>query len=407
MAEKAVSAGVSWDLFASDHSDDNLRSLTLLAAQLAESPAHRVRVFIDDLARLSGLSARIDTGLWLQPFSGYELARVRLAEACVPADNVVAFHGTSIAPRYLERMVYGSTIHRKLFTILPLGASTAGQGKPPPTPSNVKTIEVVQGDSPTAAGFIRDRRNLVDLRSRWKAQNALKEATLEVLGLSGHLVRGNMIVTCWGASIPDWLRFIRAFAQAAERSVLVLAGPGVSMADLVAQREYAVAETAERYPVHCLRLPTMTWGQLDEIVWSSDLLLTGQRDVAHRAIESGTPLMWLPDEKRATAYDDGLSDWYYADLEPGYKRCVLAAANAVSCAGSVKNAMSWFCPQMDDLAGMALRVAARVAEAPMLVDRLPTLTPQPSGSGADEQSYHADAYVATWPMSLPGPLEPS
>ncbi len=408
MSRHSPPRNTTWDLFTPAQGLDGLRDLPLLAAQLAAVPTQRVRIFIDDPGRLGVMSARIENALWVQPLANYEVWRLRLADAIAPADNVVCLGGTEVPIRYRERMVYGASNRCKQFRIWPLG-HTLSTGGPVPTPAAMNTMvfDVVQDEKVQGVGLIKDLRNNVELRTRWKAHPSLTQTTLEALGLPGDKAKGALIVSCWGAAIADFPLFVGSLAQSFHQPVLLLRGPGqegVSPTDR--PKRDATVSTAH---VHVMDLPALSWSQQDEVIWSSDLLFCGQRDVAYRAMEAGTPMLWLPKLSATVATDvvDRLSDWYFDGLDPGFKRGLLVTAHSLREGESLEQTLAWYLKQRDDLEQIARQVARRIEQARPIADTLPSLSPTmlEQVRRQQQQQQRDNAHPPTWPMSLPGPIE--
>jgi|GEM_PF-4210419 len=403
MSRHSPPRNITWDLFAPAQGVDGLRELPLLAAQLATVPSQRVRIFIDEPGRLGVMSARIENALWVQPLANYEVWRLRLADAIAPADNVVCLGGTEVPVRYKERMVYGAGNRCKQFRIWPPGhAAPSDDAAALASAMNTMVFDVVQDEKVEGVGLIKDLRNNVDLRTRWKAHASLTQTTLEALGLPGDKAKGALIVSCWGAGIADFPRFIESLAQSFHEPVLVLLGAPAEGPPPSLPPELHAAASASN--VHILPLPALTWSQQDEVIWSSDLLFCGQRDVAHRAMEAGTPLLWLP-RPTATLATDGLSDWYFDGIDPGFKRGLLVTAHCLREGESLEQTMAWYLKQRDDLEQIARQVARRIAQARHLADTLPSLSPTMLEQVRRKQQQRNDEHPPTWPMSLPGPIQ--
>lgn len=408
MSRHSPPRNTTWDLFTPAQGLDGLRDLPLLAAQLATVPTQRVRVFVDDPGRLGVMSARIENTLWVQPLANYEVWRLRLADAIAPADNVVCLGGTEVPTRYRERMVYGASNRCKQFRIWPLGhTSPAGDAAAANTAMNTMVFDVIQDEKVQGVGLIKDLRNNVEMRTRWKAHASLTQTTLEALGLPGDKAKGALIVSCWGAAISDFPLFIEILAQSCHQPVLVLRGPGPD--DSLAADQPKLNPSASSAHVHVMDLPSLSWSQQDEIIWSSDLLFCGHRDVAHRAMEAGTPMLWLPKLAPSAAEQalDRLSDWYFDGLDPGFKRGLLVTAHSLRESESLEHSLAWYLKQRDDLEQIARQVARRISLARPLADTLPSLSPTmlEQVRRQQQQQQRENAHPPTWPMSLPGPVE--
>ena len=391
MSRQAPPPNTTWDLFAPPEASDGLRSITLLANQLATLQGHRVRLFIDDPLRLSAMSARIDPALWLQPVANFDLARLRLAAGVATADHVVCLHDTQIPRRYHERMAYGAANRCKQFRIWPIGhpVHSFHEAARLSACSTVE-IDVLQDEQSESMGLIKDTRNTAEMRTRWKAHPHLTQTTLEHLGLPGEISRDTFIVCCWEAALADAQGFVEALAHASDSPrVLLLVGPGTSQ--LMLNQRLGVVE--------CVKLPALSWSQIDEIVWSCDLLLTGERDLAQRAMEAGTPMMWLPKPSPSNR-DEHLLEWYYAGVDPGFRRRLLVVAHSLREENAPIQELGWYLKQRVDLDHIASQVARRIGEARSLFEQLPHLSPIRLEQARRKKQEEEHVHAATWPMNL-------
>jgi hypothetical protein len=352
------------------------------------------------------MSARIEGALWVQPLANYEVWRLRLADAIAPADNVVCLGGTEVPSRYRERMVYGSSNRCKLFRIWP-----PGHVLPTPDPGtqsgamSTMVFDVVQDEKVEGVGLIKDQRNLSEIRARWKSHPTLAQTTLEALGLPGNKVNREALVVCsWGAAIADQQLFADSLAHTCSQPVFLLRGPDPNGTPPPPATGQTVSSFGEISPVHCVNLPALSWSQQDEVIWSCDLLFCGQRDVAHRAMEAGTPMLWTP-PPGPQQRDDDLADWYFEGLDPGFKRSLVATAYSLRDKNSLLQNLAWYLKQRLDLEQIARQVAGRITQARHLADTLPSLSPTMMEQVRMKQQQRDNAHPPTWPMSLPGQVE--
>lgn len=390
----------TWDVFVPAHPCGSLREIALLAAQLSRDPSIRVRVFVDDPARFRGLNSRLDESLWVQPLSDYELWKLRLSNAVVPASNVLCFSGNEPPRRYRERMVYGVGAGRRLFHIWPPGSTLPQNARSRGANTSFMTLDVVQDEKTPHIGVIKDPRNSSELRERWRAHPGVIQVTLKSLGFSGRLDRNTLIVCCWGAAIPDQIGLVRELARSSMQSLLLLVGPDAD-GKLMDVQAMSVWDDASQPLLQCFPLPLLTWSQMDEVVWSSDLIYCGVRDIAQRAMESATPMIWLPPGEHPRAGgDDGLLDWYCEGIDPGFKRSVLAVARGADDRDAMAQVLAWQMGRRNDLLQIARHVARRLANAKQFADAMPDISP-----ASIEQDTalppRPSSYMQTWPMEFP------
>ncbi len=387
MSSQDQSKVSSWDIFS--QAGDGLRDLTLLTSQLATDPTRRVRLFIDDPSQLSNLSPRIDGTLWVQPLILGELWRTRLAEVVAPADNIVCVNECDMPARYRERIAYGAGAQRRVLRVWSLGR-TPVEADPDTTADHAPSalsIDVLQDESSTGTGLIKAPRSTADMRVRWKAQSDLTQATLEGLGLRGHLARGTLILFCWGIRIPSPVQFCRVLERACEKPVLLIT------VDTNDSQMQAVSCAGDNLSCQNLRMPG--WSQMDELVWGSDLIFCSRRDIAHRAMEAGTPMLWMRE-------DDGLFDWYFDGQDPAFKRSLTIVAYHLRQVGTPSSELLWLLNQRESLESIARNAARRFALAPLLADSLPGIVPKLAEQARQRDQGYRNSHQPTTPMTLQG-----
>jgi len=394
----------SWDFFAPNHRSDVLRSGVLLASQIAENEQFRVRLFVDDLNALTSMNPRIDTSLWIQSHRYVTLAKLSLAGEIEPANNVVRLFGAKFPRKYIERATFGQCLDRKFFQIKLLdqsGPCTNKLKKSDTAP--LQFIDVLQGDAPPAAGVIRDRRNLADLRSKWKTQRNLAQVTLQTLGFGHVQAADTLIICCWGAHIKNFRHFLTALGHASRRPVTFLVEPGQDTGQMQVLVDGWKDSSAGQHEgkVRVMALPPMSWSQRDEIVWTSDLVMTGDDDMAQRAIESGVPLMWLPHPREDGMAVSLLADWYLQPADLALTHRIQALTLAVSEGTPACEPLRRYIDQYEEIEHLANQIALRVARAPLLSRMLPELFSENSTSADSDRAY-VHPYVATVPMTMPG-----
>lgn len=204
------------------------------------------------------------------------------------------------------------------------------------------------------------------------------------MGLRATLNRDTIVFLCWNIDLPSPVQLCRMLERACGKPVLLLS---VSSSDDQAQ---AISCASENLVCQSMRPPS--WIQTDELVWGSDLVFCHQRDIAHRAMEAGTPMLWLREE-------DGLFNWYFQGLDPGFKRSLAAVAHHFRNTGKPTAELLWLMNQRDALDDIARKVAQRFAQAALLTDSLPSINPLLQEQTRQRQL--ASQQVTT-PMSLPG-----
>lgn len=351
----------SWDIFF--QAPDELRAMGLLASRLAETPTRRVRVFVENPASLRVLSSRIDDALWIQPLGNYELWRTRLAEVVAPADNVVRLNGARISPRYLERTAYGAKERRKILNVWPLGhVSTSGEFSVVQGAAGMVQVDMVQTTSRDGGGLIKAPRGTAEMRMRWRGKGNLTMATMDLLGLRDCWSADSMVVFVSGVTLSGAEQVARALEQACGRPQLLLVCPPVSV-EQAGQSDELIAFRCANGQVTSRSVSRVSWGQFDELVWCSDLVFACHRDIAQRAMEAGTPLVWL-------GRDEGLLDWYLQDASMDFRRCAHRAVRQFNATPSNAAGLVWFSTQQDVLLAMAASVEQKMSRAASLQDSI-------------------------------------
>ena len=370
----------TWDLIAPVGRPDVIRAATLLASQLAEVERYRVRLFLDVLDPLVAMNARIDPELWLQPLDAYELVRLNLALVAAPADNIVRLFGAKMPRKYIEHAIYGHS-KRKLFNVRLLDQPASSQ-TPFADASNLQAIEAAQGDQPWAAGMIRERHSAMEIRVRWKKTTSkLSQATFDSLGFDEPMPADALFILCWGAAIPDWDDFVMSLGTIGPRPIVLLVnqdGNTPATPDEAGQASPSPSPHFSVSPdkVRVLKLPATIWRQRDELVWMSDIVMTGHDDMAQRAAESGVPLVWLPSPSGNGKKGEQFIEWYSQGADQVLRRC-LRELTSMRKPSSIRDALGAYLRSYPEMEKLAAAVAKRVARTPLMSRMLPALTPAP------------------------------
>lgn len=344
----------SWDIFS--QSLDDSRALWLLASRLAENPTHRVRVFVEKPASMGMLSARIDDTLWIQPLANYELWKMRLADVVAPADNVVRMNSAEVPPKYLERTAYGAKNDRKILNILPFGdSSVSGEFSVIHGATGLVHINMAQNAGRDGVGLIKAPRGTAEMRTRWRGKSNLARATMDLLGLKDYWSTDAMVTLVSGVALAEPETMALALERSCGRPQLLLV---FSSSD--------DARNGEVQALCCIdgrvtsrQVERVTWGQIDELAWSSDLIFTGHSDMAHRAMEAGAPMIWLGE-------DEGLLDWYFRDAPSDLRKHVKVAVRHFKAGKAGASGLVWIAMQLEALAALAVGIEQKIARAPAL-----------------------------------------
>lgn len=151
------------------------------------------------------------------------------------------------------------------------------------------------------------------------------------------------MLLCWGIRIPAPVQFCRVVERSCEKPVLLIT------VDTSTSQVQAVSCAGENLSCQNLRMPG--WSQMDELVWGSDLIFCTRRDIAHRAMEAGTPMLWMHD-------DDGLFDWYLDGQDPAFKRSLNVVAYHLQQVGTPSSELLWLLNQREFLESIARNAVA-------------------------------------------------
>jgi hypothetical protein len=350
----------TWDLFS--QAKDELRALHLLALRLAENPVNSVRVFAENPGSFGALSAKLDDTLWIQPIATYELWRTKLAEVSAPATNVVRLSGAALPSRYLERAAYGAKNQRKIINIWPLGSpSDAGHFSAVQSPSDLIQIDVVADTEEGGLGVIKSPRAGADMRQRWKSNGGPCAASMNVMGLKDLWTPDTVVTLIWGVRVSEPEKLARAMAFSLGRPQLLLIGTSESSTQLAGDSGSLICVRSAQGSTTSRIVSRVAWGQLDELVWCSDLAFTSHRDMAHRCLESACPMIWLGE-------DQGLLAWYLQSAAAYWRGQARGAVNLIGKPKTLIPGMIWFAMQQEVLSALALDVAQKLIKAQAMQD---------------------------------------
>lgn len=354
-----------WDIFASDKDPQSLWFGYQLAQGLTKR-GYAARLFTDNLTALAGFLAEIDPTCWIQTHRGVEVADWRLADHCVVASTAVQVLGTHMPPAYLERMAQHPTPTRCI-EIVAHDASLD-----PSAPLTVISqrgtftrLRAQFGEPPSKAGHVKSRPNATTLRKLW-TKPAMRQGVLQALGLRSDLADGKLSVFFDVRHAGSAAAVLEALAAGPREVCLFMdklpegwdgprPDPSLGTPDRPAVFRYGAAIAVP--------LPARRWFLTDELIWASDLVMTTQGDIAARACESGTPLIWSAD-------DGGFFNWYASGSRPVIRRALAAAFDTLSTGTNARAAWANYLAHLEDVQALADQVAQRVLRAPDLVDVL-------------------------------------
>ncbi len=356
----------TWDVVATHTSSgDSLWFGYHMAAKLRERN-QSVRLFTDNIEALGSSLGTLDAALWMQSHDAVQIFDLRLAKTCAPARHLVQVFDARIPDLYIERFV----VQRRpssWFQLLPMD-SRAPAGTPMTLLSSTSTLKKYAarlGDLPSRVGYVRSGGDMPAMRLRW-ADRKVRAGTLALLGQPAKLLEGKLTILAGLDADVRLAPWLRAFEDSPIPVCLfVMAGP---------QHRALCAELDIPYPPRrpCTRgglttvfLPSLPWHLHDELVWISDIVLTGRRDLAMQAAASGCPLLWARDDSS----EESFLDWYMAWAPPALRATVAAACAALRSGNdAVPTAWARFRERSEEVRWWATQVCERVRKSPEASD---------------------------------------
>lgn len=356
-----------WDIFASGHDPQSL----WFGYQLARGAAQRgqvVRLFTDDLPTLCGAVADLDPSCGIQNHQGFEIADWCLAELSAPAPVALQMLGSQLPEAYRARLTAGPAPAR----LVEIVAHAPGSSSRSPIlelnrEGHCTRLRAQFGDPPFKAGHIKSGGNGAAMRLLW-TQPAMRQTLLQSIGLRPDLMDGKLSVF-FDVRRPATLGPLMQALAAGPREMCVFMDPRplaavVEQAGLPWAQAPAGATPLRRHGALTLvELPSRRWYLTDELILASDLVMTTEGDIAARACERGTPLLWSAD-------DGGFFDWYVINSRPVMRRTIGDAFNALACGANARWAWTCYLARWAEVRALADLVAHRVRRAPDLVDVL-------------------------------------
>lgn len=244
-----------------------------LAVNLAQR-GHRVRLFIDDAAPLAFMAPDGAPGVevlaWPATDASFE-----------PGDVVIEAFGCELPPATVAAMAQrpAPPIWLNLEYLSAEAYVERSHGLPSPQANGLRKWFFYPGFTPRTGGLLRE----MNLGERQQA--LARDAWLQAQGVTRH--SGERVVTLFCYDNPALPALLQSLA---EQPTLLLLTPGL------AQQQVAHAPPGVR--LH--RLPWLTQGGFDELLWASDLSFVRGEDSLVRALWAGAPFVW-----QAYPQDDG------------------------------------------------------------------------------------------------------
>ena len=354
----------SWDVFASCSASGSLWTAYQLARSLAQR-RQSVRLFVDDVSQVAIALADVDPALWVQNYQGLELCDVRFAAVCATSRHMVQVFGSRVPTEYLSRFAaHGS------------GKQWIQLERPDSVRPSKEVLNVAEetstfvrytariGDLPTGVGHIKPHLAPVTMRNMRSGPRA-RAALFGCYGLPESLVADGAMAVYLAAypstRIGPWLKQF----QASDRPVCVFVHDGDLQARVskMAARPSAKDTVLRFGSLTLVFLTPMRWFLEDELIWTSDLVMTDQADKAYRAVMCGTPLIWGGSDPGNTNF----VDWCMPRAAATTRNAVAAAFDALATADGVPEAwQSFHGPHWQDVVALAKNTGERIERSPEL-----------------------------------------
>lgn len=354
----------SWDVFSARSQPGSL----WFAYQLARSLSDRgqmVRLFSDQLEDLTVCVPDVDPNLWIQPHKGFEIADWRVAQLSVVSRHVVQIFDSQIPLPYWDRL------ESQPMPTCSVQIVSHGSEREPTNPitalerSGSCTSFLAQiGDLPRKAGYIKFGRRGPVMRQLWKKPD-VRKGMFSALGLPDTVADDKLTVyfdvrdsgplapwvDCWNAGRQQVCVFVDAELLQTEPAVFATAQAG----------EHGIYQ---RGGVTLVSLPPRRWFLTDELIWACDVVMTTRDDIAARATESGTPVIWGADD------DSAFFDWYAPNATEVARRTVVDAFDALTTGKNIEWAWACYTARWDEVRTLAGQASQRIQRAPDMADIL-------------------------------------
>lgn len=287
-----MSALRRWDIFC--HVIDNYGDAAVcwrLARELTEEHGCAVRLWIDDVARLSTLVREVAESdrQWVEAVEVRRWSDGAASGAALP-DVVVEAFGYGLPPEYVTAM--GGAARTPLWIVLEyLSAETwvqAHHGLPSPHPTHgIERYFFFPGFSPGTGGLLRER----GLAVRRDAFAGVERAAFwSSLGYETPPADALVVSLFAYPSAP--VAHLLAACERATRPVIVAVPAGASAASAIAYFQLPPAPMLRRGALEVRLLPFLSQGRYDELLWCCDINFVRGEDSFVRAQWAARPLVW-------------------------------------------------------------------------------------------------------------------
>lgn len=345
----------SWDIIATASAGaDAAWFAWRMAHSLSRRRGGRVTLYLDDVAAIARRAPGIDPALSIQPVDGFHLADHKTLCASMPADDCLVVFDSIVPGGYsLLRSQRGCKPWH--FRLWAPGAVAAAREEARATMPGA--IGVANGSA--ELGLVHPEgdawQQRADLRLRLRSVGRLEPKSR----LPYDRVAGERVITVLphdAAALDQW---VPAWLQSPWPLRVLL--PITHLSDDAFSGMWRQGPNLLARQLTISPLPDLTWREMDEVIWSSDLVMSDQRDIAMRAMVSGTPVVTsLPPPTALARRACGVD--------------VTTRIEALGAAWSLNQDVAgrWlrFCACWNDVQAQATKVAGWLRELPDLADTL-------------------------------------
>jgi hypothetical protein len=356
----------SWDVF---YRRDDAAAVWFafhLARSLGER-LQRARLFCHDVQALSVAQIDLDPSLLIQSASGIEVFDYRLARTVSASPNLIEVFGACPPAQYMARH-YTQRAGGTCYSLRAPWASGAPEVAVQLRASSHthRHFDLWLGDNSNRAGLIRST-SLSGKVSSLLPRTEARASLLNLLGHSQEMLEGKRMVFASARAGVAWSDLLRLFMESEQQTCLFVDhGPAQATIGPVFSRIAGTAGASSAGNLTVVFLPQLLWASLDEVIDSSDFVLTDAYDIAFRAADRGTPVVLA----EAHSEDESVGNWLMADADMGLVRPYRNIATSLVDGTNIGEAMDAYLAQFDRQYENAQRIQRRLARAPDLASLL-------------------------------------
>jgi hypothetical protein len=275
----------SWDIIATASAGPDAAWFAFrMAHSLSQHRGVRVTLYLDALDAVAQQVPQVNPSLSMQPVERFRLADHRMLSASKPSSDCL-FIFDSIVPRgYLLRREQAACKSWP-FALPRLGCDSMDRNEW--QKAGIHVIELWGGT--VERGFVKPDGNAFERREEFRART-VATSLLRLKPLLPHEgVLDERVVTVVPDGKTDLTGWVSAWIKSPWPLRLLLPRASLSSSAFNGMLQQGTNLVAGQLTVS--PLPSMSWHEMDEIIWSSDLVMSNQQDIAMRAMASGTPVV--------------------------------------------------------------------------------------------------------------------